>query len=103
MGPVRVLLDTHALIWWLFDDPKLPLAARRAIADPGNEVLVSCVSAWEIATKHRLGKLAEAGDLPDRFEHYLTAARFASCPSGSRTLWRPGGCLGRTRIRSTAC
>ena len=80
MGAVKVLLDTHALIWWLFDDPKLPLVARQAIQNARHDVLVSCVSAWEIATKHRLGKLAEAGDLPDRFEHYLTAARFAELP-----------------------
>jgi PIN domain nuclease of toxin-antitoxin system len=77
---VRVLLDTHALIWWLFDDPKLPPAARRTIRDPANEVLVSCVSAWEVATKHRLGKLTEAGDLPDRFEYYVTAARLRDLP-----------------------
>lgn len=73
---MRVLLDTHALIWWLFDDPKLSPAARDVIRDPRNEVLVSSVSAWEVATKHRLGKLPEAGDLPDRFAHYVSAARF---------------------------
>ena len=77
---MKVLLDTHALIWWLFDDPKLPEAARKVIKAPDNEVLVSCVSAWEITTKHRLGKLPEAGDLPDRFEHYIAAARFRPLP-----------------------
>lgn len=75
-----MLLDTHALIWWLFDDPKLPQVARQAIKDPDNEVLVSCVSAWEVTTKHRLGKLPEAGDLPDRFEHYVAAARLRELP-----------------------
>ena len=77
---MRLLLDTHALIWWLFDDPKLPTNARRVIADPGNEILISSASAWEIATKHRRGKLPEAGDLAKRFEHYLAASRFASLP-----------------------
>jgi len=80
VGPVRVLLDTHALIWWLFDDPKLPKVAREVIKAADNEVLVSCVSAWEITTKHRLGKLAEAGDLPTRFEHYVAAAHFRPLP-----------------------
>jgi PIN domain nuclease of toxin-antitoxin system len=77
---VRVLLDTRALIWWLFDDPKLSATALRVIADPDNEILVSSASAWEIATKHRQGKLPEAGDLADRFEYYLSAARFAALP-----------------------
>ena len=77
---MRVLLDTHALIWWLFDDPRLPLAARDIIKNPQHEVLVSSVSAWEVATKHRLGKLPEAGDLPDRLERYVSAARFRELP-----------------------
>ena len=62
------MLDTHALIWWLAGDEALPAAAREAIEDPAAEVLVSAVSAWEIATKHRLGKLPGAqaivADLP---------------------------------------
>ncbi|MFZ1426150.1 MAG: type II toxin-antitoxin system VapC family toxin [Geminicoccaceae bacterium] len=77
---MRLLLDTHALIWWLFDDPKLSTPARRAISDVDNEMLVSSASAWEIATKHRRGKLPEAGDLVQRFEHYIAAARFAELP-----------------------
>jgi PIN domain nuclease of toxin-antitoxin system len=52
---VRLLLDTHALIWWLAGDPSLSTDAKAAIIDPGNEVFVSAVSAWEIATKYRIG------------------------------------------------
>ena len=77
MAAIRLLLDTHTLLWWLFDDPKLSAAARSAIVDPQNEVLVSAASAWEIATKHRLGRLPEAGDVPLRLPHYLNRARFA--------------------------
>ena len=77
---MRLLLDTHALIWWLFDDPKLPSTARRAIADPANDVLVSSASAWEIATKRRRGRLPEAGDLAERFEHYVSASRLTGLP-----------------------
>ncbi|MGH6904569.1 MAG: type II toxin-antitoxin system VapC family toxin [Geminicoccaceae bacterium] len=77
MAAVRLLLDTHALLWWLFDDPKLSAAARSAIVSPGNEIVVSAASAWEIATKHRLGRLPEAGDVPARLPHYLRRARFA--------------------------
>jgi PIN domain nuclease of toxin-antitoxin system len=59
---MKLLLDTHALIWWLADDRRLGPSARALIADPANEVLVSVVSLWEIAIKVRIGKLeAEIG------------------------------------------
>jgi PIN domain nuclease of toxin-antitoxin system len=77
VAAIRLLLDTHALLWWLFDDPKLSSAARSAIADPQNMVVVSAASAWEITTKHRLGLLPEAGDVPARLPQYLDRARFA--------------------------
>ena len=54
---MRLLLDTHAFLWWVINDGRLSRAARRAIADEDNDVLVSAASAWEITTKHRLGKL----------------------------------------------
>jgi PIN domain nuclease of toxin-antitoxin system len=54
---VRLLLDSHALIWWLVDSPRLSLAARTAIADPNNAVFASAVSGYEIADKERLGRL----------------------------------------------
>ncbi|MGH8875636.1 MAG: type II toxin-antitoxin system VapC family toxin [Acidimicrobiia bacterium] len=77
---MRVLLDTHALLWWLFDDPKLPDRARRAIGDPANTVLVSSASAWEIATKHRLGRLPEAGDVAHRLPEYVRRGRLVEAP-----------------------
>jgi PIN domain nuclease of toxin-antitoxin system len=62
-----LLLDTHTFLWWLAGDEALPPTARAAIADEANEVFVSAASAWEITTKHRLGKLpgvaAIVGDL----------------------------------------
>ncbi len=57
---MRLLLDTHAFIWWLAGSERLPQSARRAIVDEANEKLVSAASAWEITTKHRLGKLPSA-------------------------------------------
>jgi PIN domain nuclease of toxin-antitoxin system len=54
---VRLLLDTHALLWWATVDPGLSRKAKKAIANDANEVFVSAASAWEIATKVRLGKL----------------------------------------------
>jgi PIN domain nuclease of toxin-antitoxin system len=57
---VRLLLDTHALLWWLLGDPALSPVARNAIADPGSEVFASAASACEITTKFRIGKLPKA-------------------------------------------
>ena len=73
---MRFLLDTHTLLWWMFDDPKLSIAARETIAEPDHEILVSAASAWEIATKHRIGKLPEAGDIVQQLPAYLRRARF---------------------------
>ena len=55
---MRLLLDTHALLWWALDDPRLSRTAYAAMADPTATVHFSTVSAFELATKHRLGKLA---------------------------------------------
>ncbi len=54
---MKLLLDTHALLWWLTGDPKLGQAARDLVADPANDVLVSAASLWEIQVKVRVGKL----------------------------------------------
>lgn len=55
---MRLLLDTHTFIWWLAGDEALSGPARRAIADETNDICISAASAWEITTKHRLGKLS---------------------------------------------
>ena len=56
----RLLLDTHAFLWWLRDSPKLSVVARDAILREENELVVSAVTAWEAALKFRLGRLPEA-------------------------------------------
>ncbi len=73
---MRILLDTHALLWWATDDSKLPDRSRRHIAESYNGVLVSAVSAWEIATKTRLGQLPSATDLITDFEGFLQRQHF---------------------------
>jgi PIN domain nuclease of toxin-antitoxin system len=61
---MKVLLDTHALLWWLADDDRLGPRARALIADPGNDILVSAALLWEIVVKRRVGKLeAEIGEV----------------------------------------
>jgi PIN domain nuclease of toxin-antitoxin system len=68
---LRVLLDTHALLWWLSDDVALTRPARKTIADTRNTLIVSAASAWEIGTKVRLGKLPTANDLAADFSGQL--------------------------------
>jgi len=66
---LRLLLDTHALLWWLAGDASLSQAAIEAISDERNGVFVSAASLWEIATKHRIGKLpGVAARLPNLIE-----------------------------------
>ncbi|MBC7673426.1 MAG: type II toxin-antitoxin system VapC family toxin [Polaromonas sp.] len=73
---MRLLMDTHALLWWLAGDERLSLPARDAIASRDNMVHVSAASAWEIATKHRLGKLPGAGPLAVDFAAEVIAHGF---------------------------
>ena len=70
---VTVLLDTHALIWALSEVERLSPVARDVIADPANTVLVSTASAWEIATKHRLGRLPEAESIVRGYRRHVAA------------------------------
>ena len=71
---MRLLLDTHAFLWWIFDDPRLSSTARTLIADPSAEILFSVVSAWEIAIKYASGRLP----LPQRPELFVPYVRNAS-------------------------
>ena len=75
---MRLLLDTHALLWWLSDDPSLSPAARKAMASTSNVLLVSSGSAWEIATKVRLGRLPGAEELVADFQGILHQEGFST-------------------------
>ena len=73
---MRALFDTHALLWWLSDDPALTRAARKIIAETQNTLMVSAASAREIATKVRLGKLPTAADLVSEFSGQMEREGF---------------------------
>ena len=73
---MRLLLDTHALIWWLAGDEKLGRRAREAISDEANLVVVSAASAMEVATKFRIGKLPDAALLAQDFEAIIASQGF---------------------------
>ncbi|MEM7693508.1 MAG: type II toxin-antitoxin system VapC family toxin [Pseudomonadota bacterium] len=77
---MRLLLDTHALIWWALDLPRLGRAAYAAIDDATNTVSVSAATAFEIATKHRIGKLPQAAALLADLPGYLMSQDFGVLP-----------------------
>ena len=77
---MRVLLDTHALLWWLADDPGLSTTARQVVADPDNMIFVSAASAWEIATKFAKGKLPTAEAIIPNFSQIIAEEGFVHLP-----------------------
>jgi PIN domain nuclease of toxin-antitoxin system len=92
---VRLLLDTHALLWWVFADPKLSRPARAAIDSNGeNEVFVSAASAWEIATKYRIGKLPDARVVADDISGTIAAEGFRELTISIRHAQRAGDLRG---------
>ena len=87
---MRLLLDTHALIWWLAGDEALSNRAREAIADEANSVAVSAASAMEVATKFRIGKLPDAALLAQDFEAIIADQGFVELPIAIRHAVRAG-------------
>ncbi|HEY5486319.1 MAG TPA: type II toxin-antitoxin system VapC family toxin [Candidatus Limnocylindrales bacterium] len=84
---MRLLLDAHALLWWLADDPSLDGNARDLIADPANEVIVSAVTVWEISIKRAIGKLSA----PDGLAAVLERSGFIEAPVTAADAERAGG------------
>jgi PIN domain nuclease of toxin-antitoxin system len=76
---VRAIADTHALIWWLNGDAHLSNAARKLIAAPSNEVLISAATAWELSIKNKSGKL-QVQPLLDRFAELINEQGFEVLP-----------------------
>jgi PIN domain nuclease of toxin-antitoxin system len=83
---MKLLLDTHVLLWWLDDSPRLPLPMRALIADPARTVFLSAASAWEIRIKQKLGKLE-------------VSAHFDAAVDGSEFQWLP---ISRAHANATA-
>ena len=87
---MRLLLDTHAFLWWLAGSQRLSRSARRAIEDEVNDVLVSAASAWEITTKHRLGKLPEANQVALDVSGTIASQSFEELPISVDDAGRAG-------------
>ncbi len=92
-----MLLDTNALLWAAVSTVRLSEAAAAVIAEPANDVLVSAASAWEIATKVRLGKLPEAEKLEAGFVALCLAAGYVLLPIEVETALRSGRMPGAHR------
>jgi PIN domain nuclease of toxin-antitoxin system len=94
---MRYLLDTHTLLWCFNSDPSLSPRARRLIEAGGNELLVSAASAWEIATKVRLGKLPTGEELVGDLAGYLAQLGCEALPISFEHAVRAGGLPGEHR------
>ena len=90
----RVLLDTHALVWWLEAKDRLSAKARSAIEDSETTVLVSPASAWELAIKSQLGKF-KSRELVDDLDNEIRQEGFVELRISIEHALRAGGLAGR--------
>jgi PIN domain nuclease of toxin-antitoxin system len=81
---MRLLLDTYAVMWALRDPGRLSPVATDLIRDPANELLISAIVPWEIATKHRIGRLPDTGGLLLAFEEHTRRLGAVELPVTSR-------------------
>ena len=88
---MRLLLDTHVLLWWFTDDDRLSARARAAIVDERNDLLASAASAWEVARKQRLGKLTGVPDATANWIELLQADGIVELPVSTLHALRAGG------------
>jgi len=77
---MRALVDTYVYFWWATDDGKLSKAARKALADGDNEIFISAVLTWELATKARFGKWPEGRRVADAITDTMAENAFQPLP-----------------------
>jgi len=94
---LRLMLDTHAFLWWLDGDRRLPPRIRALIRESSNEVLVSAASVWEITTKARLGKLPGAADVAADVPACIESQGFVGLPITVSHAQRAGTLAGPHR------
>jgi PIN domain nuclease of toxin-antitoxin system len=88
---IRVLLDTHVLLWALYEPRKLSKKTAELITDPENVRLISSVTAWEVATKYRAGKLEIARPLVENYFDQLATFMAEELPVTSAHALLAGG------------
>ena len=83
---MNLLLDTHILLWWLADEPRLGQSIREIIVNPSTQVMISAASVWEIGIKQALGKLK----VPESILPVIQDEEFRNCPSpANMSSWLP--------------
>ena len=87
---MALLLNTHAFLWWIAGNERMPIPTRKAIGGSELDVFVSAASAWEIAIKHSLGKLPEAESLADDIAGNIVEQGFSPLPITVRHAERAG-------------
>jgi PIN domain nuclease of toxin-antitoxin system len=86
---VRLLLDTHAFLWWIADSPRLSPRAREVLTDGASEPFLSTVSSWEMVIKRRLGRLeVPGGDLGALIADEMSAQGIRALPVEHAHAWR---------------
>ena len=93
MGEMKLLLDTHTLLWWWGEPGKLSPRVLTLLRDPAYQIVVSAASAWEIATKHRIGKYPPGGRIMDGWEQRLATDGFLELAMSSRHAFRAGSII----------
>ena len=94
---MKLLLDTHVLLWWWYEPAKLSPRAIALVRDRTNPVFVSAASAWEIATKYRLGKLPRGGEMIAQWDERLRLDGFSELPILASHALRAGSLPGEHR------
>ena len=85
---MKLLLDTHAFLWYISNDPRLPQYAYDAVRDKSNEVYLSVVSVWEILVKYQIGKLPLPAPADEFVEASRSAHRMADLPLDRQAVSR---------------
>lgn len=94
---MKLLLDTHALLFWWSAPKRLPARVLSLLRDPGNQCLVSAASGWEIATKYRIGKFPEGARIIEQWEERLQEDGFLELPMSARHALKAGSLPGPHR------
>lgn len=87
---MRVLLDTHTLLWWLSEDPQLSINAQQTLSHRDNTIIVSAASGWEISTKVRIGKLIVPKEIAENLEAIATRYGWETLPINMHHAQRSG-------------
>lgn len=94
---MKVLLDTHTLLWAALNSKRLSLAVQEIVMDESNEVFISAASAWEISTKVRLGKLPDAAEFEREFLNDVDNAGYTLLSIDTASALRAGRLTGTHR------